>query len=162
MNTSFTILSLLTALALSVTAQDKAAQTKKKTGDSAVEQKLTQMEKELWEAWKNKQVDPFKKVMAAESMSVGTSGIVGTEQAISAIGSHDCKVAGYTVGQPQFMWLDKNSVMMAYPATQDAVCGGEKAPPEVWATSMWVKHGNDWKAVFHQETPAAAAAKKSE
>jgi hypothetical protein len=160
MNRTFTILSLLIALALSVTAQDKPAQAKKKSGDPAVEQKLTQMEKDLWEAWKDQKVEPFKKAMADESISVGSTGVSGTEQALNAVTSGDCKVAAYNVDQPQFMWIDKNSVLMAYRATQDATCGGQKVPPEVWASSVWVKHGNDWKAVFHQETPAAA--KKSE
>lgn len=155
-----TLVSLVFVMTISVIAQDKPMESKKKKGgDPAVEQKLTQMEKDLWEAWKNRQLEPFKKAMAAESMNVGSTGIAGTEEALKML-SGDCKVAGYTVDQPQFLWIDKNSVLMSYHATQDATCGEQKVPPEVWASSIWAKHGNEWKAVFHQETPAAA--KKSE
>lgn len=161
MSRTFAVLALVLAIAFSVTAQNKAAdKTKKKSGDPAVEQKLTQMEKDLWEAWKSQNLEPFKKAMADESMSVGSTGVADTKTALGAVTSGACKVASYTVDQPQFMWIDKNSVMMAYHASQDATCDGQKVPPEVWASSVWVKQGSDWKAVFHQETPAAA--KKAE
>ena len=80
------LLLLTAALALSAVGQDEGAKAKKDSakasGNSATEQKLAQMEKELWEGWKNKDTAVFKKYMAAKSMNVGTSGVAGTEQAI--------------------------------------------------------------------------------
>jgi hypothetical protein len=152
------LLLLTAALALSAVGQDEGAKAKKDSakasGNSATEQKLAQMEKELWEGWKNKDTAVFKKYMAAKSMNVGTSGVAGTEQAIDDLSKSDCKVAGYTVETPQYQWYDKNTVMMSYKATQDAVCGGEKVPAAVWASSVWVNQGGQWKAAFHQETAA--------
>jgi len=157
------VLCLALALPMSMFAQDKAA-AKKSSGNADVEAKLTQTEKSLWEAWKNKDAETFKKNMAADSISVGSGGTQGTDEEIKAITSSECQVAGFTVDQPKFKWLDKKSVLMAYHATQDATCSGKKLPEAVWATSIWRNDGGQWKAVFHQEAPvqAAEAEKKAE
>jgi hypothetical protein len=122
-------------------------------GDSATEQKLTQMEKGLWEAWKNHDAEPFKKVMD-DSIDVGTGGIRNGDQLIKDMGSTTCTVTSYSLDTPTFKWTDKNTVLIVYRASQDAACGDQKMPPTVWATSLWVKKGGAWKSVFHQETAA--------
>lgn len=123
-------------------------------GNSATEEKLGQMEKDLWEAWKTHNVEPFKKSMS-DALDVGSGGIVGTDQMIKEIASTECTVNGYALDKPTFKWLDNNTALVAYHATQDATCGTEKLPPAFWASSIWVKKGGEWKSVFHQETPAA-------
>lgn len=122
-------------------------------GNSATEEKLGQMEKDLWEAWKTHNVDPFKKSMS-DALDVGSGGIMSTDQMIKEIASTECTVNGYALDKPTFKWLDKNTALMAYHATQDGTCGSEKLPAAVWASSIWVKKGGEWKSVFHQETPA--------
>ena len=121
--------------------------------NSAIEQTLTQTEKGLWEAWKARDVEPFKKVMA-DGVDVGGGGVRSGDQVIQDIGSTQCTVTSYSLDTPTFRWIDKNTVLMAYRASQDATCGGDKVPNSVWASSLWVKKKGDWKAVFHQETPA--------
>jgi hypothetical protein len=121
--------------------------------NSAVEQNLTQTEKGLWEAWKARDVEPFKKVMA-DGVDVGGGGVRSGDQVIKDIGSTQCTVTSYSLDPPTFKWIDKNTVLMAYRASQDATCGGDKVPEAVWASSLWVKKNGGWKAVFHQETPA--------
>lgn len=155
------VLSLVLALSLMGLAQTKAADSKKKGGNPDAEQKLTQMEKSLWEAWKTKNFDPFKQAMAAESFNVGSSGVTGTDQMLREMPAQKCEVASYSVDQPQFMWVDKKSVVMAYHATQDATCDGKKVPAEVWASSMWTNQGGQWKAIFHQETPVTNSPQSS-
>jgi hypothetical protein len=123
-------------------------------GNSATEQKLTQMEKDLWEAWKTHNVEPFKKNMN-DGIDVGSGGIINAEAMIKEIGSTECTINGYAVDSPTFRWIDKNTALMTYHATQDGTCGTEKLPGAVWASSLWVKKGRDWRAAFHQETPAA-------
>jgi hypothetical protein len=155
MKRSILILTMVVALALSVLGQTKEPKEKMAGGgNSATEQKLAQMEKELWEGWKNKDSAVFKKYMASKSLNVGGDGVMGTEQEIESLAKSDCNVTSYSVEQPQFQWYDKNTVMMVYKAAQDAVCGGKKVPPEVMASSVWMKEGGQWKAAFHQETPA--------
>ena len=123
--------------------------------NSATEQNLTQTEKGLWEAWKNHDVEPFKKVMA-DGIDVGMGGIRTGDKLLKDIGSTQCTVTSYSLDTPTFKWIDKETVLMTYRASQDATCDNEKAPPVVWATSLWVKKNGSWKALFHQETAAKA------
>ena len=89
-----------------------------------------------------------------------SGGVAGTEQALKDLGSSDCKVNGYSLADTNFTWLDKNTVLMTYKADQDATCNGQKVPGTVWASSVWVNKDKQWKAAFHQETPAQSAMEK--
>jgi hypothetical protein len=123
--------------------------------NSATEQKLAAMEKDLWEAWKNHDAEPFKKNMSDDSVNVNMGGVEGTAEVVKEISEPLCKVTSYSLSDTKFTWLDKNTALMTYKATQDVTCGDQKQPDTVWASSVWMKKGKDWKAVFHQETPAA-------
>ena len=68
-------------------------------------------------------------------------------------GSSDCKVNSYSLEDTKSTWVDKDAVLLTYKASQDAVCASQKLPSAVWASSLWVKKGSEWKAAFHQETP---------
>lgn len=123
-------------------------------GNSATEEKLVQMENELWAAWKTHNVEPFKKYMG-DGINVAGAGIAMPDDLLKEIADTACTINGYSVDKPTFKWLDKNNVLVTYHATQDVTCGTEKLPAAVWATSLWVKKGGNWKAMFHQETPAS-------
>ena len=105
-------------------------------------------------------MEHFKKAMSTQSVNVGSGGVAGTEQALKDLGSSDCKVASYALADTKFTWFDKNTVMMTYKADQDATCNGQKIPGTVWASSLWVNKDKQWKAAFHQETPAQSAMEK--
>lgn len=166
MHRSFWVLLLAATLATTAFGQMEGSKDKQKAkgkSNAAAEQKLEQMEKALWEAWKNHDMEPFKRDMAAQSVNVGAGGVAGTEQALKDLGSSDCKVNSYSLADTNFTWFDKNTVMMTYKANQDAVCNGQKVPDTVWASSLWMNKGGQWKASFHQETPAQSPmAKKPE
>jgi hypothetical protein len=119
---------LVAALAATAFAQMEGSKSAEKGKSNETEQKLSQMEKDLWEAWKNHDVEPFKKAMAAQSVNVGSDGVVGTDQALKDLGS--------------------------------STCNGQKVPGSVWASSLWVNKDKQWKAAFHQETPAQSAMEK--
>jgi len=55
-----------------------------------------------------------------------------------------------------YMWLDKDTVLMTYKASQDGTCGGKKIAPKVIASSIWQKQGGKWVSPFHQETITSA------
>jgi hypothetical protein len=121
---------------------------------SGTEQKLTQMEKELWEGWKMHNADAFKTYMTADAVDVNAEGVTNKDEVVKEIASTDCTVNAYAMENPKFLWVDKNTVVMQYHATQDATCAGHKIPDAVWASSVWANKGGSWKTVFHQESPA--------
>ena len=82
---------LIAALATAAMGQmdDMKAKPKAKTkmsANAAAEQKLVEMEKSLWEAWKNHDSAPFQKMLSPDSVNVNPMGVSGTEQAVKDIG----------------------------------------------------------------------------
>jgi len=156
MHRIYWILVLVAALATAAIGQTEDTKTKPKakvSGNAATEQKLVETEKSLWEAWKNHDSGIFQKALTPESVNVTAMGIQGTEQTVKDAGSSDCKVNSYSLEDTKSTWVDKDAVLLTYKASQDAVCASQKLPSAVWASSLWVKKGSEWKAAFHQETP---------
>jgi hypothetical protein len=122
--------------------------------NSAVEQNLTSSEKQLWQGWKNKDVSPFKQNLTDDSVMVDQTGIVqGKDKAVDNFTKMPCDVNSYSVGDIKVDWIDKDTALLTYKADADATCGGQKVPPSVYASSLWVKKSGKWQAAFHQETP---------
>src|SRR5256885_11861157 len=151
---------LIAALATAAVGQmdDMKAKPKAKmSANAATEQKLVDMEKSLWEAWKNHDSAPFQKLLSSDSVNVNPMGVSGTEQAVKDAGSSDCKVNSYSVEDPKATWVDKDAVLLTYKATQDAVCGGQKPPDTALASSLRGKKGKERKAAIPQETAAQSS-----
>ena len=129
-----------------------------KSKNSDVEQKLTSQEKQLWEAWKNKDMSPFKQNLTDDTVMVDPTGIVqGKDKAVDSLTKAPCDVKSYSLGDIKVDWIDRDAALLTYKADSDATCGGQKTPPSVYAASLWVKKNGKWLGAFHQETPVAPA-----
>ncbi len=93
----------------------------------SVETKIIALEKQAWEAWKNKDTAFFQSLLAEDALSVNAGGVFDKAQILEYYGS--CDVKRYSLGDFRFRLLDKNSALITFTARQDAVCGGEKNPP---------------------------------
>jgi hypothetical protein len=49
--------------------------------------------------------------------------------------------------------LDKNAVLLTYTATQDAVCGGEKAPSSITVAVNYVNRDGRWLEAMYMQAP---------
>lgn len=117
--------------------------------------KLVEVEKSLWTAWAKADAKPFEKHMAKDSIHMVPTGFtVGKEALVKEIGSGDCKVAGWSIGDVRVLRPADKVAILAYSATQDATCGGQPLSPRIHATSVYVKKDGEWKAASYSETPA--------
>ena len=111
-------------------------------------------EKKLWEAWKNKDMKVFKANLTADSIQVGDSGVADKKTSVAAMEGTPCEVTSYELSEIKVTFLNSSTAVMTYKSAQDATCGGEKVPPSVWSSSVYVMRGGRWYAASHQETPA--------
>jgi hypothetical protein len=111
-------------------------------------------EKKLWEAWKNKDVKPFKANLSADSIMIGDMGVANKTTAVKDLESMACEVKTYELSDIKVTFLNSSAALITYKATQDATCGGQPAPAAVWASSAYVMRGGKWLAASHQETVA--------
>ena len=65
-----------------------------------------------------------------------------------------CEVKSYELSDLKVTLLNSSTAILTYKSTQDATCGGEKVPPTVWSSSVYVMRGGRWYAASHQETTA--------
>jgi hypothetical protein len=141
-------IAILLLLALPAIAQGK---------DDAVKNELLNLEKEFWDAWKNKSSKPFEERIAAGSLGVSVEGLGTKEEMLKKMKEQpdDCTVNTYSVdnGSARVMELGRNKYLLVYKSTVDAMCGGQKIPDIWWSSTIWEKQGGKWMGLFHQETP---------
>ena len=118
-----------------------------------IQKNLIATEKKLWEAWKNKDPKPFKATLAADSVSVGASGVTNKTAAIKEITGPDCDVKSYSLSDFKLSMVSSGVALLSYKGSAEGTCGGT-AIPAVWASSLYVNRGGKWYAFTHSETPA--------
>lgn len=118
--------------------------------------RLVEIEKSLWAGWAAADTKPFEKHLAKDVVNMVSMGFtLGKESVLKMIGSSDCKVAGYDIGEVKVVRPAEKVALLTYSATQDAVCGDMRVPPRIHVTSVFVKKDGEWKNVAYTETPVA-------
>jgi hypothetical protein len=122
----------------------------------AVEKALQSKEQAGWQAWKDKDSKAFMEMLPENAINIA-GGMMdnGRSNVLKDMASANCEIAGFSLSDFAYMWLDKDTVLMTYKASQDGTCGGTKIPPKVIASSIWQKQGGKWLSPFHQETVPA-------
>lgn len=115
---------------------------------------IVSTEKKLWEAWKSKDIKPFKSYLSADSVMIGDAGVANKTDSLKELESMECDVKSYELSDIKVVFLNSDAALMTYKAAQEGTCGGQTIPPAVWASSAYVKRGGKWFAASHQETPA--------
>lgn len=117
--------------------------------------KVIEIEKSLWAAWAAADSKAFEKHVTKDVVNMVPAGFTfGREALVKNIGSSDCKVAGYSLGDIKVFRPADKVAILTYSATQDAVCGDYRPPAKILATSVYVKKDGDWKEASYSETPA--------
>ena len=109
-------------------------------------------EKKLWEAWKNKDVKPFKANLSANSVMIGDSGVAGKEEAIKDLANAPCEIKSVSLSDFKVTFLNAGAAVLTYKGAAAGTCGGT-AIPTVWASTVYVNRRGRWRAAVHQETP---------
>lgn len=159
-----TFLCLLLMFCVAVWAQEaksSAGKTKseskaKSSGASAAatDDAIKKMERELWEAWKAKDMGPFEKLVASDGVALDMmQGWQDKAAMMKGMKDMPCEVASYSIADEKMTHVDKDATIYTYTANVDATCGGQKIPDKVYCSSVWAKRGAKWETVFHQETP---------
>jgi hypothetical protein len=119
---------------------------------SALKEKLVQLEKQSWQAWKNQDETFFKSFLSDDHVEVGFSGPAGKAAVISGIASHACHVKSYSVDVFTLTVLSTDTALLNYHAAQDTTCGTAPVPSPVWVSSLYQRRGKHWLNVMYQQT----------
>jgi hypothetical protein len=140
---SFAFAPLLSAQAAPEAAPDKAALTETLVG----------LEKQSWEAWKNRDGKFFQEFLSDDHVELGAGGAAGKAEVVESVASPACTVKSYAVDHFKLAVLDTRTALLTYHAAQDTTCGGKAVPSPAWVSSLYIKRGDRWLNVLYQQTP---------
>lgn len=95
----------------------------------------------------------FTKMAAPGSVSADGNGFapsVDFAKILPQVKITEAKMTGEKV-----IWADDNTAILTYTLTAKGTIMGQPMPPTTYASTVWVKQGEEWLALYHQETTAA-------
>jgi hypothetical protein len=119
---------------------------------ATVEETIIAQEKQIIEAINKKDQAAFKNLVSQDAMVVGMHGPIKAAEALPILFGPDYKSEGGAIESPQVKMMDKDAYMITYKATGTESYKGESMTNSVYASTLWVKQGDKWVAMFHQVT----------
>ena len=116
-----------------------------------IKEQLIKLEKQSWEAWKNRDGKFFQDFLSDDHVEVGFGGVSNKAEIVSFVGSPACTVKSYQLDQFELKMLDKNTALLTYREAQDTVCHNP-VPSPCWVSSLYMKCGDRWLNVLYQQT----------
>ena len=144
----FVAVALLLSLAIAATAQEKQQAAKPGTTPPPVEARV----RKLWEAYKSKD--------KATLSSLLDGGFRQFEEGLSAFGDKktevnsvdDFELLSYTLSDFTVKSIGPNAALVTYIAQYEGKSGGEISKGHSVFGEVWIRDGNEWKALYMQET----------
>jgi hypothetical protein len=142
-----TLITLICLLPLtSAPAQQK--QTAAKSSQATLEADV----RKVWEDFKNKNKESLGAALADSFRVVeeGTSGIADKKADLATV--DELELISYTLKNFIVQPLGPRSALVTYSAHYESKSGGQTAKADSVFGEVWIRQGNDWKALYVQET----------
>jgi hypothetical protein len=116
---------------------------------------LTALEKQTWEALRQRDAGAIRALWADDFVGVLASGVRRTRQEVLDT-LPDLKITSASVDEVKLLVLDRDAALLTYTVTRKSTFKGADLAPNCYASSVWVRRGDRWRIMFYQETPVAA------
>ena len=128
---------------------NKATETKTTAPPSEAD--MIAKEKAAWDAFRRKDADGFKKMLAPDYIEVLDSGTMNTETAIS--GMKDFEISDVTFADWKMTTIDKDAALLTYTVKVKGTYKGKAVPEGPYReASAYVNRNGEWLAIYYQET----------
>jgi hypothetical protein len=110
-----------------------------------------------WQAWVGDRVNipAAQKFLAPDFIDIDASGAIwSASQEFEQM--KYCGISSFKLLDPQVRLLSSHSAAITYRASVNAHCAEQQISEELFASSVWIKHGKQWLTEVHTETVAAA------
>jgi hypothetical protein len=91
-------------------------------------------------------------VRTSHSLMPGGKATFGQAEVIKGWTNGECKVSSVNVSDGKASMINADVAILTYKGTAVGTCGDMKLEP-LWGTTVAIKEGNSWKAVYIFETP---------
>lgn len=120
-------------------------------------QELSTIEKKSWEDWAKRDSSGIDGFLASKFVGVGSSGASDRAAAMKSWTEHKCEMKDLAFSDEKVTELADGVYLLTYKAAQTTNCDGKPNPSPVYSSTVYVKEGNAWKAMYYQEAPAMDA-----
>jgi hypothetical protein len=141
--------SAIALLCLACCFAGEKAPAAKSTPDDVV---IAKVRDSFWEAFKKKDVETLRGVMADDYLEPTGSGTAAKADVLAVV--TQVNVTDFAMDHFKVIWLGKNSAIVSYEVHQHWTLNGQDGPPHVRASTALENRGGKWLIVFHQETIA--------
>ena len=128
------------------------AQTKPLERSATDETAIINSEKAAWEAYKNKNGDAFRKLMAADYHGVYAEGIQSLDAEVADMAKADLQE--YSLADLKVVFPQQGVAVITYKATTKGRYNGQDRSGTYNAGGVYIKRGGIWLGVFHTEIKA--------
>lgn len=119
--------------------------------EGALKEHLVNLEKQSWEAWKNRDGKFFQEFLSDDHVEVGFGGVASKKEVVAFVGSPVCQVRSYELDHFELNMLDQTTALLTYREAQDTTCQ-KKVPSPCWVSSLYMKRGDRWQNVLYQQS----------
>jgi hypothetical protein len=147
MKRSLVVAVLLLSLVSAAAAQDKQA-----IKSGIVPAQLEAQVRKLWEAFKNKDKATLSALLddGFRQFEEGLSTFGDKKTEVNAV--DEFELVSYTLSDFTVKSLGPNSALVTYIARYEGKAGGEATKGNSVFGEVWTRTGNEWKALYMQET----------
>lgn len=119
---------------------------------------LLAIDKQANEAWAKSDGKFFEGMLSDSFVSYDRGERMGKADIVKMIAGMKCDIKSWSLDEPQMATINADTYALTYKGTFDGSCAGPdgksmKLPSPVRASSVYVRSGEKWLAVYHGETP---------
>lgn len=113
-------------------------------------------EKASWDAFKRKDADAYRKLLAAEYTEITSSGV--RDSAATVANMNDVTLTDVTFADWKMTTIDKDLALLTYTTTQKGTYKGEAIPEGPYRhAAAWINKNGEWLGIYYQETMTSKA-----
>jgi len=108
---------------------------------------IVDLERIVTEAFKNKQLETFKKYLAPEFVALDAAGFKNVDAELADVPKYDVRENSFTDMKAAFP--SAKVAVVTYKLTTQATYGGQDTSGTYNVASVWMKRESNWRLVFH-------------
>jgi ketosteroid isomerase-like protein len=108
---------------------------------------IVRLEKIITEAFKNKQVETFKKYLAPEFVGLDAEGFKNVDGQLAEVPKYDVRDNSFSDMKVAFSTA--NMAVVTYKVTTQSTHNGQDSSGTYNVVSVWTKRERKWRLVFH-------------
>jgi hypothetical protein len=127
------------------------------TTQSAIAKDLIAKERAAIDAFAKMDLKRYYQAIGWEGVLADPMGTLRTTEQSNMMAQ--TRIDNYNLDDFQVVWLGESSAVVTYRWTGKATRFGQPLPPNMIASTVWTRRGDNWVVASHQETPTIAAKK---